>query len=195
VAKNYERESVENSNSQISVTSNYVGFEDQKQLANMEKHMTRNDDDERSHNSSNVVTLTESLSGLVAEWNTILKEEKSFNQTYEEVLQQLEIKVHRKQVVQKQLQIWHSFLKRWKEWDIYEFYNFLVHIENRQFAKYFHSAEDINDKWTGEHCSPFKGEDLMEVDREDLLILGVTDKEDRRLLADQIRSLCDSRKL
>jgi len=196
LAKNGEWDSVEKSNSQISVTPNSFGFEDQNKLVKMEKQMTSNDDndDESSRSSSNMVTLTEPLSGLVTEWNNILEEEKRFNRTYEEVEQQWKAKVYRKQCVEKQLQVWLAFLRRWKEWDIYEFYSFLIHIENRQFAKYFHSAEDVNDKWTGEHYSPFKGEDLMEVDREDLRILGVTDKEDRKLLANQIRSLYESTK-
>ncbi|ETO24970.1 hypothetical protein RFI_12175 [Reticulomyxa filosa] len=133
------------------------------------------------------LVFTDSLSSIQQQWQEITDEEQTYG-SLEEQEQQLLTKVNRKQFLQQQLNKWKLFLSRWKEWNINDLYNFLIEIDNRQFAKYFSSLEEFRSRWLQEQKRTFKGEDLQDIDREDLLVLGVTDKEERKLLAERIRT-------
>ncbi|ETO17477.1 hypothetical protein RFI_19846 [Reticulomyxa filosa] len=121
----------------------------------------------------------------------IQEEEKKIGQTYEKRLAFLKMKLSRKIAIQNQLRNWELFLNHWKDWNIEDFHSYVVRIHENLFAKYFSSAEELRNRWNKDHSTPFQGGlDLISLDREDLLNLGVDDKDHRKLLLEAIRSLC-----
>ncbi|ETO30148.1 hypothetical protein RFI_06973 [Reticulomyxa filosa] len=134
-----------------------------------------------SFNENDSSMLTNSPHWIEEEWNKIINEEKSQNQSYEEMLQVVQAQISEK------LEL---FLKSWKGWGMEDFHLYLTRIDDKQFAKYFISVDEMKLRWSKDHIQPFQGTDLTLFDREDLQTLGVTNKDDRIILAERIRDLC-----
>jgi len=124
-------------------------------------------------------------------WHTIKEDEKRLGQSYEQLAKELQEKVSKKRHIKERMQQWDSFLNGWRRWDIDGIHKYLVQIKDKHFAKYFPSAKSIQLQWYNEHKYELKGSDLPKIDREDLQMLGVLNKDDRKILIDLIHNLCE----
>ncbi|ETO22227.1 hypothetical protein RFI_14973, partial [Reticulomyxa filosa] len=133
--------------------------------------------------------IDESPETIEEEWERLALEERTNSQSYEEMYDEYRKKLLHKRALQEQLKNWECFLNYWQDWSADDLYAYLVRVDNKRFAKYFSSVEDVKARWSKDHSQPFRGYDLRLLDREDLYTLGIRDKDDRKILADHIREL------
>ncbi|ETO28014.1 hypothetical protein RFI_09119 [Reticulomyxa filosa] len=164
-------------------------------LTNESKSMTTTqekaysmDSSESNENASNLSLLPASM--IEEELAKIMDDESKNNQSYEKMFEQMQEKQILKRKIHEQLEAWKYFLENWRKWYIDDLHAYLIRIDDQQFARYFPTVDDLKTRWAKEHSQPFKGDDLMNLDREDLFVLGVTDRNDRQTIANRIRDLC-----
>ncbi|ETO04482.1 hypothetical protein RFI_32917 [Reticulomyxa filosa] len=119
----------------------------------------------------------------------ILQEEKSNGKTLEQRYDEIQQKVHHKQVIVTQKSRWENFLQRWQKWNIEDFQTYLIRIDRQRFEKYFKRIDDFRQLWYATQKKEFVGELLAQLDRETLEELGVKDKNDRKILFESIALL------